>query len=33
MPEGREGKLAEPFYFALPPMIFHGAGGGGGGFR
>ena len=25
MPEGREGKLAEPFSFALSPLIFHGA--------
>ena len=30
MPEGREGKLAESFSFALPPMNFHGAGGQGG---
>ena len=28
MPEGREGKLAEPFSFALLPMNFYGAGGG-----
>ena len=27
MPEGREGKLSEPFSFAFPPMSFHGAGG------
>ena len=30
MPEGREGKLAEPFFFAHPPMIIHEAGGQGG---
>ena len=30
MPDGREGKLAEQFCFAPPPMNFHGAGGQGG---
>ena len=30
MSVGREGKRAEPLYFALPPMSFHGAGGQGG---
>ena len=30
MLEGREGKLAEPFSLALPPMDFHGARGQGG---
>ena len=30
MPEGRKGKRAEPFSFALPPMNFNGAGGQGG---
>ena len=27
MPEGREGKLAEPFSFDFSPMNLHGAGG------
>ena len=27
MPAGREGKRAAPFYIALPPLNFHGAGG------
>ena len=30
IPEEREGKLAEPFSFALPPVNFHGGGGEGG---
>ena len=30
MPAGQEGKRAEPFFFSLSPLNFHGAGGRGG---